>query len=276
VADPDGALLLRRRQAGGDRLHVLGHTRDGNTNALGLGIFAAVFLGVSAHGLVRIALRRRRPAAPRQEGGAKAYVFGRYERIWHWTMALSGVLLIVSGLEIHNAGGWTLLALPRAVSLHNAFAVVLMANAFLALFYHLATRAIRNFIPAPQGFMARVLEHMTYQSRGIFFGGPHPSNAPGHKLNPLQQVTYLALLNVLFPLQIATGLLIWAAGQWPEVAAAVGGLGTVAPIHNLGSWLFLAFFVLHVYLVTTGRTPTEHLESMITGYQTLDHGEPTP
>jgi thiosulfate reductase cytochrome b subunit len=122
--------------------------------------------------------------------------------------------------------------------------------------------------------MARVLEHMSYQSRGIFFGGPHPTNAPGHKLNPLQQFTYLGLLNVLFPLQIGTGLLIWATGHWPAVAAALGGLSVIAPLHNAGSWLFLSFFVLHVYLVTTGRTTTQHHTSMITGYGALESEAP--
>ena len=94
-------------------------------------------------------------------------------------------------------------------------------NAFLALFYHLATAAIRNFIPHPKGFLANAFEHMTYQARGIFYGESHPRNAAGQKLNPLQQVTYLALLNVLFPLQIVTGALIWAVGKWPAVANAV-------------------------------------------------------
>jgi thiosulfate reductase cytochrome b subunit len=149
-------------------------------------------------------------------------------------------------------------------------------NAFLALFYHLATAAIRNFIPHPRGFLASALEHMTYQARGIFYGESHPRNAAGQKLNPLQQVTYLALLNVLFPLQIVTGALIWAVGKWPAVASAVAGLHYVAPIHNLGAWLFLTFFVLHVYLVSTGRTPTDHLKSMITGYQHVDADEPEP
>jgi thiosulfate reductase cytochrome b subunit len=273
---PGGGLRLAQDPGAAGRLHVLGHAREGLTNTLGFALFLAVFLGVSGHGLVRLATRRHRPPLPRAAGGPRAYVFGRYERIWHWTMALSGVVLIATGLEVHGTGLGAWLGLPRAVSLHNAFAVVLMANAGLALFYHLTTRAIRNFIPAPDGFLARVLEHMAYQGRGIFFGGPHPQNAPGHKLNPLQQITYLALLNVLFPLQIGTGLLLWAAGHWPEVAAALGGLSTVAPLHNLGSWAFISFFVLHAYLVTTGRTPTEHLESMITGYQSLDHSEQTP
>ncbi len=272
---PGGGLELRREAGtapGG--LHVLGSSRQSLTNTLGFALFLAVTAGVSAHGLMRWLTRRRR-AHVAHRPARKAYVFGRYERLWHWTMALSGLVLIVTGLAVHAPDAWGL-GLPRSVSLHNAFAVVLMLNAFLALFYHLATKAIRNFIPHPHGLLARVLEHMAYQSRGIFYGEAHPENAPGHKLNPLQQLTYLALLNVLFPLQIATGLLIWAAGHWPDVAAALGGLSTVAPLHNAGSWLFLSFFVLHVYLVTTGRTPTEHLESMITGYQPVEDDGAAP
>jgi thiosulfate reductase cytochrome b subunit len=274
-AGPDGALVLwRDREAAPGSLHVLGHSRQGVTNTLGFLLFVATFLGVVSHATARWVLRGRRAPQAGHATAAKEYLFGRYERIWHWTMALAGVLLIGSGLEIHNAGGHWLLDLARAVALHNAFAVVLMLNAGLALFYHLTTRAIRNFIPSPQGLMARVLEHMSYQSRGIFFGGPHPANAPGHKLNPLQQFTYLGLLNILFPLQIVTGLLIWGVGTWPGLASALGGLSVVAPLHNVGSWLFLSFFVLHVYLVTTGRTPTQHLTSMITGYGTLESEAP--
>ncbi len=268
---PDGSLWLRRAPgAARGALYVLGSTRQELTNTLGFATFLLVFLGVLAHGLTRWLTRARRaahshPVVPL----VRTYAFGRYERLWHWTMALSGALLITTGLEIHRGEPW-LLDLPRAISLHNVFAVVLMVNASLSLFHHLVTRAIRNFIPDSAGFLKRVIANLTYQSRGIFFGVPEPSNAPGHKLNPVQQLTYLALLNVLFPLQIVTGLLIWAAGRWPEVATALGGLGFVAPLHNAGSWLFLSFFVLHVYLVTTGRTPSAHLESMITGYRHVE------
>ncbi|HUL61210.1 MAG TPA: cytochrome b/b6 domain-containing protein [Anaeromyxobacteraceae bacterium] len=256
-------------------LHVLGHSRQGLTNTLGFALFLAVFAGVALHGLARVVLRRRRAGTASHAPAEKQYVFGRYERLWHWTMALSGVVLIVTGLEVHG-GGLRLLDLPTAVAVHNAFALVLVVNGVLALFYHLATAAIRNFIPHPHGFLERVLAHMSYQARGIFYGESHPPNAPGHKLNPLQQITYLALLNVLFPLQFVTGALIWAVGQWPEAASALHGLGVVAPVHNAGAWLFLSFFVLHAYLVTTGRTPADHLRSMITGYGHLEAEEQTP
>jgi thiosulfate reductase cytochrome b subunit len=276
VSAPGGALVREPTPVERGALHVLGHSRQGLTNTLGFGLFVAVSLGVAIHGLARVLLRRRRAGTAARAPGKAQYLFGRYERLWHWTMALSGVVLILTGLAVHGGEGPRVMALTTAVAVHNAFAVVLMLNGFLALFHHLTTRAIRNFIPHPHGFLERVLAHMSYQARGIFYGESHPPNAPGHKLNPLQQLTYLALLNVLFPLQIVTGALIWAVGEWPGVAAALHGLSVVAPVHNAGAWLFLSFFVLHAYLVTTGRTPGDHLRSMITGFGHLEAEEPTP
>jgi thiosulfate reductase cytochrome b subunit len=278
IADaPSGGLEYRPRPAPA-HLHILGATRHAPTNRLGFALFLAVAVAVTVHGVARVAMRRRRRASlpPHAPANHRVYVFGRYERLWHWTMALSGLALIVTGVGIHNAGAAWAGALPKVVLAHNVASVVLSANAFLALFYHLSTAAIRTLIPRPEGFLKGVLEHVAYQSRGIFHGDPHPEQKATEKLNPLQQVTYLALLNLLFPLQIATGVLLWAIGRWPELGAALGGLSVVAPVHNLGAWLFMTFFVLHVYLVTTGPTVGEHLASMITGYRHADPEEHAP
>ena len=282
LGTPGGGLtFLRETAPAAGRMYVLGATRHAWSNRLGFLIFLAVALGVTGHGSVRYLMTKRAghvPHAPHATGGAteKVRVFGRYERLWHWTMAGSGLVLIVTGLGIHNAGSGWMGTLPKVVLVHNAAAVVLTVNAFLSLFYHLATVAIRSFIPEPVGFMKRVLEHVSYQSRGIFVGAPHPPQAATEKLNPLQQVTYLALLNVLFPVQIVSGTLIWVIGRWPTFAAALGGLSIVAPVHNFGAWLFLSFFVLHAYLVTTGRTVGDHLQSMVTGYRTVESEEQLP
>ena len=216
---------------------MLGHSRQGLTNTIGFLLFVATFLGVVAHALARCVLRAAAGAAgAATPAGGQDYLFGRYERIWHWTMALSGVLLIVSGLEIHNAGGHWLLDLPRAVSLHNAFAVVLMLNAFLALFYHLATAAIRNFIPAPHGLLARVLEHMSYQSRGIFFGGPHPANAPGAQAQPAAAAHLPGAAQRALPApDRAPACSSGPPATGPTWPPRWAGSSVVAPLHNLGS-----------------------------------------
>ena len=262
----DGGLVLtadRRVTA----FHVLGRSRHGWSNALGFWLTVATVLGCLAHGLGRFVLRRRHASAlpPAKD---RELLFGLYERIWHWIMALSVVLLILTGLAIHTAGSGPWGGLARTVTVHNVFAVILSVNAFLAFFYHVATAAIRQFLPEPRGLLAGIMHHLDYYGRGIFFGAQHPDS--DRKLNPLQQLTYLALLNILFPLQIGTGVLIWAVGMSPALATALGGLSWLAPLHNLGAWLLIAFFVLHVYLTTTGRTVTAHLSSMITGYAEVE------
>ena len=50
------------------------------------------------------------------------------------------------------------------------------------------------------------IEQALFYLRGIFKGAPHPfEKTPTKKLNPLQQLTYFAILNVLLPLQGLTG-----------------------------------------------------------------------
>jgi thiosulfate reductase cytochrome b subunit len=264
----EGMVFRHAESSTAKGLYLLGVSRATTSNQLGFGLFTAVVLALGVHALARVWMRFRNGAPhPLDHRLARRdYIFGRYERLWHWTMALSGTVLMGSGLAIHT-GAAPSSDLRTVVFVHNGAATVLMLNAFLGFFYHSATAAIRQFIPEPKGLMHRMLEHVDYQARGIFYSGAHPRNAPGAKLNPLQQLTYLMLLNFLFPLQIITGLLMWAVGEWPALSREVGPLAQVAPLHNLGSWLFLTFFVLHVYLVTTGRTVGEHLNTMVTGYR---------
>ena len=250
-------------------MHVLGRSRQALTNTIGFFLFLAVSVGLLVHGAIRIVLARRLSATAHEPPtpAEREYVFGRYERLWHWTMAATGVVLIVTGLVIHQPGFSWPFGLATAVAWHNGAAVLFMANAFLSLFYHLATAAVRNFIPAPEGLLRRVVEHLEFQTRGIFFGSPHPSNAPDQKLNPLQQFTYLALLNVLFPLQIGTGLLIWAVGQWPSIGAGLGGLSILAPLHNLRG-------VALSHLLRPARLPRHHRPDAGRGRDGDDHRIP--
>jgi thiosulfate reductase cytochrome b subunit len=273
LAAAGGGLVLERAPGALPGLHVLGRSRRAGLDRAGLLVFALVLGGVLLHGGARAVLRRRAPAAPRGARVREVYTFGRYERLWHWTMAGAGLGLLATGFVLRGGAG---AGLAGTVAIHEVLAVVLVVNASLSLFWHVTTAAIRSFLPEPRGLLGRILEHLEWQTRGIFRGHPHPGPPEGQKLNPLQQLTYLALLNLLFPLQIATGVAIWAVGHWPSVAEAVGGLSVVAPVHALGSWLFLSFFTLHVYLVTTGPTVGEHLRAMVTGYQRVPQVDPGP
>jgi thiosulfate reductase cytochrome b subunit len=198
-------------------------------------------------------------------------MYAVYERFWHWLQTFSIVLLLFTGLIIHRPDLFALFSFRHVVLVHNVLAALLVINAALALFYHLASGEIRQYLPRPYGFFDQALTQARFYLRGIFRGEPHPfEKTPARKLNPLQQATYVAILNVLLPLQVVTGALMWGAQRWPELAARLGGLGVLGPAHSLVAWLFGAFVVAHVYLTTTGRAPLAGVDAMINGWEDVD------
>jgi DMSO/TMAO reductase YedYZ molybdopterin-dependent catalytic subunit/thiosulfate reductase cytochrome b subunit len=74
---------------------------------------------------------------------------------------------------------------------------------------------------------------------------------PGNPYNALQQLTYFAVVFVLTPLQVATGLSMSPAiaGRFTWVPGFFGGRQAARSLHFLGLLAFLAFAVHHVALV---------------------------
>ena len=266
--DAQGRLLYEpaNRPAG---IHVLGHDAVRAANVVGLLGVIGVFLAAGLHALLRFAASRGGAAAAHVPASTPAvYMYTRYERAWHWLQAITVLLLLATGLEIHFPASLRLFGFELAVRVHNVIGFVVVANAFLAAFYHLASGRIRQYVPEPKGFFDAAIVQARYYGSGIFRKEPHPfEKSPDRKLNPLQQITYLMILNVLLPLQTLTGILMWSAQKWPGVDEWFGGLVLLAPVHALGAWLFAAFLLAHVYLTTTGPTPTSHIRAMILGWE---------
>ena len=203
-------------------------------------------------------------------------LYSPYERIWHWLQAAVIGFLMFTGLAIHapTALGW--LPFATADQLHNVLGFLLIGNAFLGMFYYVATGTIRQYLPEPHDFVSLAVRQAWFYLRGMFRGEPHPlEKVVQRRLNPLQQVTYLIILNVLLPLQLATGLLTWGAQRWPETVQSVGGLPILGMVHTLGAWLFGSFVVMHVYLTTTGHTPLANVKAMVLGYEDVRVEEKT-
>jgi len=161
------------------------------------------------------------------------------------------------------------------VTVHNVLAILLAINAGLSLFYHVVSGEIRQYLPRPYGFFDDAIVQAKYYLGGIFRGQGHPfEKRPDAKLNPLQQVTYFGILNVLLPLQIVTGALMMGVQMFPQVAAWLGGLPLLAPFHSLVAWTFAAFIVGHVYLTTTGLRPLTSIRAMMNGWEEIEaHAE---
>lgn len=279
--ESDGGALLYRPATTAQALYVFGHDRVAWVDWIGALALVGVLVGVTTHGGLRAyaALRSPRP----KPGLQRVYMYAVYERFWHWLQTFTIVLLLFTGLIIHRPDLFGLFSFPGVVVAHNVLAAILVVNAALSLFYHLASGEIRQFIPRPYGFFDQAIVQAKYYLGGIFRRDPHPfEKTPQKKLNPLQQMTYFGILNVLLPLQIITGALMWGVQQWPQIVGDplqgtgwLGGLPFLAPVHSLAAWLFAAFIVAHVYLTTTSHEPLASVKAMMLGWDEVeDHSLP--
>jgi len=266
----DASGAIRFRPAGSaEGVYLLGLTRLPWVDGLGVAFVLATLLGILVHSALRLRTSKRQGDHKRDL--ERIYMYTIYERLWHWLQALAIIGLALTGLVVHKTDIFPVVDFKTAVQVHNVLGFAMLANALLALFYHLASGQIRQYMPQPRGFFAQMIKQGRYYAYGIFHGEAHPfQKHPERKLNPLQQMTYFAILNILLPLQVLSGLLIWGTQRWPTLADDFGGLPFLAPAHTLLAWVFASFIVMHVYLTTMGHRPMASIQSMIDGWDDVE------
>jgi len=190
----------------------------------------------------------------------RVYLFTRFERLWHWAQAVLIIGMLITGFEIHGTYKW--LGFAQAHKVHTTIVWAFIALWVFAIFWHLTTGEWRQYIPT----MKNIDKVVRFYAVGIFRGDPHPFKPTRErKHNPMQAQTYLGVTVVVTPLLWISGL---AYLFYNELAAAGWGiqLGTIALVHTIGAFMMLAFLIGHIYLGTTGHTPTAHFKAMVSGW----------
>lgn len=189
-------------------------------------------------------------------------MYSGLERLWHWTQALLTILLLATGFEVH--GSYTLMGYGPAATMHVLAALALIVVWIFAVFWLIATGEWRQYKPTTRG-LAAVLRFYAW---GMFRGESHPFNPrPKRKHNPLQAIAYLLFGVVISPLLWISGLVYLGIDLW----GVPGGLALmpVAVLHTAAAYGAAVFVVLHLYMITTGPTPSAHLKTMITGREQI-------
>ena len=193
----------------------------------------------------------------------RTYLYKRYERFWHWSQAALVIFMLVTGFEVH--GSYRLFGFQRAADYHVYAAWSLLTLWAFTIFWQFTTGEWRQYIPT----LKKVDAMIRYYTIGIFTDAPNPFHKTAvKKHNPLQRLAYLTLLAMVSPVIWGSGLLYlgfaywkaWGLGQWLSLEG-------VAYVHTAGAFMMLIFFIVHVYLTTTGHTPLAHIRTMITGWE---------
>lgn len=191
-------------------------------------------------------------------------------RITHWITTLSVLGLVVSGIAILLAhprfywgetgalGAPSIFDLPLRFrlggqsgwgrSLHFESAWVCVLTGLLYVASGIANGHFRkNLVPAKEDLAWRSLPGVV-RSHLRF---ARPDEEESQRYNVFQRLTYLAVIFVLFPLMIWTGLAMSPAitSVFPTLVTALGGHQCARTIHFFGAILVVLFVLIHIAMV---------------------------
>ena len=211
-------------------------------------------------------------------------------RIWHWINAITVIVMLMSGLMILNAHprlywgeyganfdpawlelpripGWATIPstydLAGARRWHFAFAWVLVANLILFIAVSLWNGHFRRDLSL------RAKELRPRQIWNVFRDHARlrlPRGIAALRYNLLQKLSYVAIIFILLPLLILSGLAMSPAmdAAWPWLLDLFAGRQTARSIHFISAAAMALFIVVHLVMVLLAG-PLNETRSMITG-----------
>ncbi|EKS7794287.1 thiosulfate reductase cytochrome B subunit [Edwardsiella piscicida] len=223
---------------------------------------ALTWLGLCALLTLHALLHRRRRHPPaRRRDAERLYLYPSALRLWHLLNALLFLFLLFSGLLLHAAP--LPLAATRWLVHWHPYAGYLLLGLWCGfiLLNALGANGVHYRIRW-RGIAARCRCQAHFYLFGIFRAAPHPFHAsPTQKFNPLQQLGYCAVMYLMVPALLLSGLGLAHPLFLPE-----GTAYWVLQGHLLLSFFILMFISVHIYLCTLGDTPGATFMAMVDGY----------
>lgn len=198
----------------------------------------------------------------------KVYLYPVWVRFWHASNAILCLLLIFTGVSMQYASLESpLMSFALAVSMHNISGILLTIFYLVFIIGNLTTWNGKYYRQRIAGFGKEVIKQMRYYSYGMFVGEPAPFKInKTRKFNPIQKMTYIAVMYVLMPFIFITG---WAL-LFPEIIVTrlfhFGGITLTSLFHAVLGFFVSLFLIIHIYFCTVGHTPTSNFKSMVDGY----------
>lgn len=150
---------------------------------------------------------------------------------------------------------------------HLFFAWLFVSNGLVFTAYAFASRhATRDLAPTGKDLRSigrSIKEHLILR---------HPTGDEAKRYNVLQKLTYAAVLFILGPLIVFTGLAMSPTIDtvFPSLVAMLGGRQAARTIHFVACFSFVGFILIHIiHVILTGFV--NNIRSMVTGWFIVKH-----
>ena len=225
-----------------------------------------------------------KPGAVEREELEPVYVWDMVVRVTHWGVALSMLVLLVTGIYIghpfltvpgeardHFVTGWA-----KVIHFYAAIAFTLSVGARVVwMFLGPRRSSWRNFVPASRRRLRDLVATMKFYA----LLKPAPPRTIGH--NPLAGLSYVGVFG-LYALMIATGFALYSVSShsymhvWRFLLPLFHGVQGARWLHHVTMWVLVMFFVAHMFFSSlTSRTEKNGtIDSIFSGYKFLPKGQP--
>ncbi|HPF51232.1 MAG TPA: cytochrome b/b6 domain-containing protein [Draconibacterium sp.] len=197
----------------------------------------------------------------------KIYFYPLWLRIWHGINALGIITLIITGITMNSGMESSFISFKLNIQLHNFAGAIVTLNYFLFALGNLFTNNKSFYIIKPKNFLKRPLKQAYYYAWGMFHGmkAPYPLSEK-RKFNPLQKYTYVAVMYLVVPLVIITGIGL----MFPELIFNkiynISGVLITAVTHSAMGFFISIFLIIHLYIASIGKSPLENFKSILSGW----------
>jgi len=198
----------------------------------------------------------------------KIYLYPVWLRIWHAINALGILVLIYTGLNMQFAKpGFELIRFDLAVTLHNFAGIVVSISYLLFFIGNMVTSNKKYYRIKPKGLGKRLFKQLRYYVFGLFKNEepPYPISEK-RKFNPIQKYTYVAVMYLLVPVIIITGIALLFPELIIEEAYKMSGIFLTALLHAIIGFFISIFLIIHLYFATIGKKPVSNFISIVTGW----------
>jgi thiosulfate reductase cytochrome b subunit len=149
---------------------------------------------------------------------------------------------------------------------HFAFAWLLVANGAAYIAYVFFSGRFRKELLPTKADLQHVPHEIVTHAKLQF-----PKGEAARHYNALQKISYFAVVFILGPLIVLTGLTMSPTmdSAFPFLLWVFGGRQSARTIHFLVAFSFLGFFIIHM-LALIASAPLNGLRSMITGWFAIE------
>lgn len=198
----------------------------------------------------------------------RLYLYPVWLRIWHGINALGIILLIISGISMqYSTSTYIIMKFETAINMHNFSGVTVSISYFVFFFGNLLTKNKKYYRIKPKGFIKRLVKQARYYMLGMFKNekSPYPVSEK-RKFNPLQKYSYVAIMYLLVPIVIITGIALLFPELIIDEVYSLSGVMLTALLHGIIGFFIFIFLLIHLYVASIGKSPLNNYRGIVTGW----------